>query len=102
MRRAVTEYGPPSGSCRRANRPVDVVKTVHSTPVDVFLAVTVTPVIPAPVLSRTMPRIDASTVWADIANGNMNAASAPRREARTRRLFRRICEVGKGDAARSH
>src|SRR5215831_10198643 len=100
MRRAVTEYGPPSGSCRRANRPVDVVETAHSTPVDVFLAVTATPVIPAPVLSRTMPRIEASTVWADIVRGDMNAASAPSKEAPRLRLCRRIYEVGRGGAAR--
>src|SRR5262245_11325960 len=65
MWRAVTVYGPPSGSCRNENRPVAVVLIVHCTPVAVFRAVTDTPDKPAPALSWTTPRIAASTVWAD-------------------------------------
>jgi len=41
---------------------VDVVVTVHSTPVAVFLAVTVAFESGAPALSRTLPRMLASTV----------------------------------------
>jgi hypothetical protein len=41
---------------------VDVVAAVHVKPVAVFLVVTTAVATPAPALSRTVPRIDASTV----------------------------------------
>ena len=82
--RTVIVYGPPNGGCRNANRPVDVATTDHSTPVLAFFTVTDAPATLAPIESLTLPRIDASTVWARAARSYPPAPRRPRIQIKVR------------------
>src|SRR5258705_13801007 len=84
MRRAVSAYGPPSGSCTKANRPAPFVISAQARPVAAFLALIVTPSIGAPALSRTLPTIEPSLDWARTAAGAVtkSAAVTQRRSSR--------------------